>query len=162
MFSYKQSNDTLTLVIDAVMNQMVLYHEDIGCLVSLKVSKCNGNLNFMGIFVNMIELQAIILQIIFRNLNRWKEWRQQRQSRRQNHAASDVADSQVASDDESGDVPDGGLCVICLTRRRRSAFIPCGHLACCQRCVRSIEREVTPKCPVCRQQIRNSVRIYDS
>ncbi|GFP90578.1 mitochondrial ubiquitin ligase activator of nfkb 1 [Phtheirospermum japonicum] len=68
----------------------------------------------------------------------------------------------VALDEEPGDVPDGELCVVCLIRRRRSAFIPCGHLVCCQRCALEVERDVSPKCPVCRQPIRSSVRIYDS
>lgn len=81
----------------------------------------------------------------------------------QRNAAAEDADAQGASeDDESANVPDGQLCVICLMRRRRSAFVPCGHLVCCQRCALSIEREVSPKCPVCRQSIYNSVRIYDS
>ncbi|KAL6953604.1 RING-type E3 ubiquitin transferase [Sarracenia purpurea var. burkii] len=97
-----------------------------------------------------------------RNWNRWKEWRQQRQAQQQNLRASEDADPQIAAEEETGDVPDGELCVICLTRRRRSAFIPCGHLVCCQPCALSVERDLVPKCPVCRQTIRSSVRIYDS
>ncbi|XP_075663935.1 E3 ubiquitin-protein ligase SPL2-like isoform X3 [Castanea sativa] len=93
---------------------------------------------------------------------RWKEWRQNRQLQQQSQAANPDADTQIASEEETGDVPDGELCVICLMRRRRSAFIPCGHLVCCQLCAISVERESSPKCPVCRQEIRNSVRIYDS
>ncbi|XP_057977787.1 E3 ubiquitin-protein ligase SPL2 [Malania oleifera] len=95
-----------------------------------------------------------------RNWNRWKEWRHQRQQQ-QSRASSNNVDVHV-DDDEAGDAPDGALCVICLMRRRRSAFVPCGHLVCCQRCALSVEREAAPKCPVCRQAIRNSVRIYDS
>lgn len=99
---------------------------------------------------------------MFRNWNRWKEWKQQRQLHQQNTAAaSNEADTEGA-EEETGDAPDGELCVICLMRRRRSAFIPCGHMVCCQRCALSVERELAPKCPVCRQSIRNSVRIYDS
>ncbi|KAK1360295.1 RING-type E3 ubiquitin transferase [Heracleum sosnowskyi] len=97
-----------------------------------------------------------------RNWNRWKEWRQVRRVQQDNSAASSEAETQVVADEETGDIPDGELCVICLMRRRRSAFIPCGHLVCCQRCALSIEREESPKCPVCRQSIRTSVRIYDS
>ncbi|XP_010064037.2 E3 ubiquitin-protein ligase SPL2 [Eucalyptus grandis] len=96
-----------------------------------------------------------------RNWNRWKEWRQHRRDEQQSHAAVDEATAHIA-EDELGDAPDGQLCVICLMRRRRSAFVPCGHLVCCQRCALSVEREVSPKCPVCRQTISNSVRIYDS
>lgn len=72
------------------------------------------------------------------------------------------AEGGVTAAEESGDVPEGQLCVICLMRQRRSAFVPCGHLVCCPRCALSVERELSPKCPVCRQTIRSSVRIYDS
>lgn len=105
---------------------------------------------------------GVIGYAFVRNWNRWKEWRQQRRAREQNHAASTDANAHITDDEESGDVSDGELCVICLTRRRRSVFIPCGHLVCCHRCALSVERDLTPKCPVCRQLIRNSVRIYGS
>ncbi|CAI9773533.1 unnamed protein product [Fraxinus pennsylvanica] len=104
---------------------------------------------------------GILGYAIQRNWNRWKDWRQQRQAQQNNSASNDVS-PQIAAAEETGDVPDGELCVICLMRRRRSAFIPCGHLVCCQRCALSVEREISPKCPVCRQTIRNSVRIYDA
>ncbi|XP_027168765.1 E3 ubiquitin-protein ligase SPL2 [Coffea eugenioides] len=105
---------------------------------------------------------GILGYAVVRNWNRWKEWRQQRRDQQQSSARSNQANDQGASDEEHGDVPDGELCVICLMRRRRSAFVPCGHLVCCQSCALSVERDLSPKCPVCRQTIRNSVRIYDS
>lgn len=99
----------------------------------------------------------------FRNWTKWKEWRQQSQSQQASNAASSIADSQIEAEDEDvGEVPDGQLCVICLMRRRRSAFIPCGHLVCCHLCCISIEQSTLPKCPVCRQEIRTAMRIYDS
>uniref|UniRef100_A0A5B7BGP3 RING-type E3 ubiquitin transferase n=1 Tax=Davidia involucrata TaxID=16924 RepID=A0A5B7BGP3_DAVIN len=114
-----------------------------------------------GIFLGVVSV-GILGYAVVRNWNRWKVWRQQRRVQQRNPAASDDGDAQIAAEEETGDVPDGQLCVICLMRRRRCAFIPCGHLVCCQRCALSVERELTPKCPVCRQTIRNSVRIYDS
>ncbi|KAL3351879.1 hypothetical protein AABB24_020122 [Solanum stoloniferum] len=99
---------------------------------------------------------------VVRNWNRWKQWRHQRQAQQQRDSASNDDDLQVSPDDETGDVPDGQLCVICLMRRKRSAFVPCGHLVCCQRCALSVERDLAPKCPLCRQTIHSSVRIYDS
>ncbi|KAE9468020.1 hypothetical protein C3L33_00124, partial [Rhododendron williamsianum] len=96
-----------------------------------------------------------------RNWNRWKARRQQRQAQQQNNLAREDADPEIAAEGTE-EIPDGELCVICLTRRRRSAFVPCGHLVCCQRCALSVERDLAPKCPVCRQSIRTSVRIYDS
>ncbi|XP_020232197.1 E3 ubiquitin-protein ligase SPL2 [Cajanus cajan] len=102
---------------------------------------------------------GILSYAVVRNWNKWKQWKQHRQLQQQRQAVRDV-EPQV--DEEIEDVPDGQLCVICLMRRRRSVFIPCGHLVCCQGCAISVEREVAPKCPVCRQEIRDSVRIYES
>ncbi|KAF8393620.1 hypothetical protein HHK36_021865 [Tetracentron sinense] len=103
---------------------------------------------------------GILGYAIVRNWSRWKEWRQQRQVQRSSDAAAAAAAE--IGDEEAGDAPDGELCVICLMRRRRSAFVPCGHLVCCQGCALSVERESAPKCPVCRQTIRTSIRIYGS
>ncbi|KAK9281647.1 hypothetical protein L1049_004550 [Liquidambar formosana] len=114
-----------------------------------------------GIVLGSVSV-GILGYAVLRNWNRWKAWRQYRRFQRSSRDASDDVDAQVTADEEAGDVPDGELCVICLLRRRRSAFVPCGHLVCCQRCALSVERELTPKCPVCRQTIRNSVRIYGS
>ncbi|XP_071716509.1 E3 ubiquitin-protein ligase SPL2 [Rutidosis leptorrhynchoides] len=105
---------------------------------------------------------GILGYAVFRNWNRWKEWRQRSQIQQQNDAEeASEAEAEVAGE-EDGDIPEGQLCVICLMRQRRSAFIPCGHLVCCPRCAVSVERDLSPKCPVCRQTIRTSVRIYDS
>ncbi|XP_068335262.1 E3 ubiquitin-protein ligase SPL2-like isoform X3 [Pyrus communis] len=95
---------------------------------------------------------------VVRNWNKWKVWRQQRQLQQ----SSQAADSDAEAQSEEEDVPEGQLCVICLTRRRRSAFIPCGHRVCCHPCSISVERDIAPKCPVCRQEIRTSLRVYDS
>ncbi|GAV82709.1 GIDE domain-containing protein/zf-C3HC4_3 domain-containing protein [Cephalotus follicularis] len=106
---------------------------------------------------------GILGYAVVRNWNRWKDWRQRRQLQQPSHSTNDEVNSQsqIPADEEAGDVADGELCVICLMRRRLSAFIPCGHLVCCQRCALSIEREGSPKCPVCRQTVRSSIRIYD-
>ncbi|KAF5745555.1 mitochondrial ubiquitin ligase activator of nfkb 1-A [Tripterygium wilfordii] len=102
-------------------------------------------------------LSVVVLgYAIIRNWNKWKEWRQQGQPQQSNSGAIASADMT----DEEGDVPEGQLCVICLTRKRRSVFIPCWHLACCNRCALSIERDVSPKCPVCRQTIHSSQVIF--
>ncbi|KAF2300965.1 hypothetical protein GH714_018660 [Hevea brasiliensis] len=113
-----------------------------------------------GIVLGSISI-GILGYAVVRNWNSWKEWRQQRQSQQQNHADINGNIPQIDADEEIGDLPDGQLCVICLMRRRRSAFIPCGHLVCCQLCAISVEREVSPKCPLCRQAIRNSMRIFE-
>ncbi|CAN4115598.1 unnamed protein product [Withania somnifera] len=114
-----------------------------------------------GVVLGSVAVGALGYAVV-RNWNRWKQWRHQRQAQQQRDSASSDTDSQVTADEETGDVPDGQLCVICLARRKRSAFIPCGHLVCCQRCALSVERDLAPKCPLCRQTIHSSVRIYDS
>ncbi|KAJ0492000.1 putative transcription factor C2H2 family [Helianthus annuus] len=106
---------------------------------------------------------GILGYAIVRNWNRFKEWRQRRQIQRQNAAEeNNEAEADVAAEEDIGEVPEGQLCVICLMRQRRSAFVPCGHLVCCPRCALSVERDLSPKCPVCRQTIHSSVRIYES
>ncbi|XP_077240948.1 E3 Ubiquitin ligase family protein [Tasmannia lanceolata] len=124
-----------------------------------------GNLAFRtkillwsGIFLGTLSF-GILGYAITRNWCRWKEWRHQRQRIREQRDEATVENS---ADNESGDAPDGELCVICLMRRRRSAFVPCGHLVCCATCAMSVERDSNPKCPVCRQTIRTSIRIYAS
>ncbi|KAL3511618.1 hypothetical protein ACH5RR_024335 [Cinchona calisaya] len=104
---------------------------------------------------------GILGYVVVRNWNRWKEWRQRRQAQQQSPSPNNDVNYQGPVDDEIGDVPDGELCVICLMRRRRSAFVPCGHLVCCQSCASSVKRGLSPKCPVCRQAIRDLMRIYD-
>uniref|UniRef100_A0A7C9CTV0 RING-type E3 ubiquitin transferase n=1 Tax=Opuntia streptacantha TaxID=393608 RepID=A0A7C9CTV0_OPUST len=117
-----------------------------------------------GIIVGSVSI-GVLGYAILRNWNKWKEWRERRRAQQEiaaTAAARDDAESEAVEDEDVGDVPDGQLCVICLMRRRRAAFVPCGHLVCCQRCALSVERDLAPKCPVCRQAIRTSVRIYDS
>eukprot|EP00252_Welwitschia_mirabilis_P021178 TRINITY_DN5352_c0_g1_i1.p1 TRINITY_DN5352_c0_g1~~TRINITY_DN5352_c0_g1_i1.p1 ORF type:complete len:397 (+),score=79.54 TRINITY_DN5352_c0_g1_i1:241-1431(+) len=93
-----------------------------------------------------------------RNWHKFKDWRHQRL---RTHSREEAIPP-TPGDEDPGDVPEGELCVICLGRRRRSAFIPCGHLVCCSACAQRVQRDSNPKCPVCRQSISNSVRIYDS
>ncbi|XP_076939290.1 E3 ubiquitin-protein ligase SPL2-like [Bidens hawaiensis] len=105
---------------------------------------------------------GILGYAVVRNWNKLKEWRQRRQIQQQNDAeeTNETEADLPAEEDGGADVPEGQLCVICLMRR--SAFVPCGHLVCCPRCALSVERDLTSKCPVCRQTIRSSVRIYES
>ncbi|KAL9247263.1 hypothetical protein vseg_020712 [Gypsophila vaccaria] len=119
-----------------------------------------------GIVVGSVSI-GVLGYAIVRNWNKWKQWREQRRVQQERQAAvtdpaNDSEEPEFEDDDETGDIPDGQLCVICLMRRRRAAFVPCGHLVCCQRCALSVERDLAPKCPVCRQAIRTSVRIFDS
>ncbi|KAG9148515.1 hypothetical protein Leryth_026904 [Lithospermum erythrorhizon] len=114
-----------------------------------------------GVVLGVVAV-GVLSYATMRNWTKWKEWRQRRQARQHDATESDDPDAQIVTDDDNGEVPDGELCVICLTRRRRSAFVPCGHLVCCQRCALRIEREGDKKCPVCMQPFQKSVRIYNS
>ncbi|KAJ8448251.1 hypothetical protein Cgig2_025175 [Carnegiea gigantea] len=135
----------------------------------LELSSKAKILLWSGIIVGSVSI-GILGYAILRNWNKWKEWRERRRAQQEIAAAAAAAaatagdnlELEVIEDEEVGDVPDGQLCVICLMRRRRAAFVPCGHLVCCQRCALFVERDLAPKCPVCRQAIRTSVRIYDS
>ncbi|KAG0476451.1 hypothetical protein HPP92_013292 [Vanilla planifolia] len=100
---------------------------------------------------------------VFRNWRRWKEWRRRRQIHTLNRESNVESTADAESGDASdGDVPEGQLCVVCLMRRKRSAFVPCGHLVCCSQCAIYVLHGLSPKCPVCRQAISSSIRIYDS
>ncbi|GET93476.1 hypothetical protein, conserved [Leishmania tarentolae] len=41
---------------------------------------------------------------------------------------------------------DKELCVVCMERLRCYAFLPCGHISCCQECTKSLDQ-----CPLCRK-----------
>ncbi|KFK35655.1 hypothetical protein AALP_AA4G019900 [Arabis alpina] len=89
--------------------------------------------------------------------NRWKLWAQQREPSQR--PTQPVVEDETEDADE---IPDGQLCVICVTRRRIPAFVPCGHIVCCRQCALTVERGTNPKCPVCLQTIRGSMRVYYS
>ncbi|KAI3849508.1 hypothetical protein MKW92_006791 [Papaver armeniacum] len=101
--------------------------------------------------------------LILGNWRRWKEWRQRRENERASQAeAASAMDTEPQADEIAGEVPDGELCAVCLIRRRSAAFVPCGHMVCCYSCSLTVRRESSPKCPVCRQPVTSSVRIYAS
>ncbi|XP_078429494.1 E3 Ubiquitin ligase family protein [Wolffia australiana] len=101
---------------------------------------------------------GILGYAIQRNFRRFKQWWSRRRLRQQTLGPED---SDVEEED-LGHVPDGGLCVICLVRRRRCAFVPCGHRVCCGPCAAAVNRDSSPKCPVCRQHAPNYLMIFDS
>ena len=59
---------------------------------------------------------------------------------------------------------DNALCVICCERRKSVALIPCGHLCLCETDGRTLLEEgpgnTDPRCPVCREPITSSVRVF--
>lgn len=56
-------------------------------------------------------------------------------------------------------------CVICLDHPRGTAFVPCGHIACCQQCADMIDRSarrdrLVPRCPICKTPISKAQVLY--
>jgi len=52
----------------------------------------------------------------------------------------------------------GGRCNVCVSRRRDTAFVPCGHMACGE-CARMVEHD-WGRCHACREPIAGVVRVY--
>ena len=56
------------------------------------------------------------------------------------------------------------VCVICLGNPRGTAFVPCGHIACCQKCADQLERRARgrdfPRCPICRKEFTRAQPLY--
>lgn len=62
-----------------------------------------------------------------------------------------IAPSQEEEDEST-------LCVVCLTRPRSYAIVPCGHMCLCETCTPTIG----PICPMCRRDVGTTMRIYMS
>ncbi|XP_062216571.1 E3 ubiquitin-protein ligase SPL2-like isoform X2 [Phragmites australis] len=103
---------------------------------------------------------CLVGHAIYRGWVRIKLRREARQAQQLFEEAEDAIQEDDSSDED--EIGDRQLCVVCLRKRRRAAFIPCGHLVCCCKCALRMEREVEPLCPMCRQDIRYMMRIYDS
>jgi hypothetical protein len=55
---------------------------------------------------------------------------------------------------------DKDLCIICMTKPRDAALQPCGHLCCCADCSSTLRAQTNPKCPVCRGEFKDAVRVF--
>lgn len=55
----------------------------------------------------------------------------------------------------SSTVSIGSECVICMDESRCVMFKPCGHVCCCEGCSSSILSVSSPKCPLCRQDLKS-------
>ncbi len=49
------------------------------------------------------------------------------------------------------------LCKICLTNKKNTIIIDCGHHVMCSNCARIILKEKCKKCPVCRKEIKHGI-----
>jgi len=51
-------------------------------------------------------------------------------------------------------------CVVCLDGPKQFILIPCGHLILCTECAEDLMKGNAPLCPVCRQAVKQSQRVY--
>ncbi|CAK9227628.1 unnamed protein product [Sphagnum jensenii] len=127
----------------------------------LLLDLANGRnvLFWMGIAATIVAT-GVLGYALIKNWAKWKQRQQQRQQRDdESRHVSELIDD---AGDDMIDIPDGELCVVCLMRRRRAAFIYCGHRVCCVTCAQQVEQGTNPRCPVCRQTVSGIVRVFDS
>lgn len=65
----------------------------------------------------------------------------------------------------AAEVDDESACVICLGAPRTIAYVPCGHVACCEPCAQALADAAAARdedflCPICRGYCENAQRLY--
>jgi hypothetical protein len=53
-------------------------------------------------------------------------------------------------------------CVVCFDAPKDHAIVPCGHQCVCARCAEQLTNTRTPTCPVCREPIRETMKVFCS
>jgi len=61
-------------------------------------------------------------------------------------------------ENENVSTPEALLCIICQSRPRNMVLLACGHVVTCEAC----STRLNGRCPICRQHLHNSQRIYFS
>jgi hypothetical protein len=51
-------------------------------------------------------------------------------------------------------------CVVCLSRPKSHAFVPCGHECVCGQCSEALIRSGAGKCPICRTDVAMAMKIF--
>ena len=51
-------------------------------------------------------------------------------------------------------------CIVCMDATVTHAFVPCGHYCVCGKCALTLRKDAV--CPMCRQPVTDSMRIYDN
>ena len=52
-------------------------------------------------------------------------------------------------------------CSVCLTNPLEMLLKPCGHICICHRCLTQLNNSSSqPKCPICREDVINTERVY--
>ncbi|VVC91762.1 unnamed protein product [Leptidea sinapis] len=63
--------------------------------------------------------------------------------------------SGVVSTQEIDNIAQDAECVICMENKSQVAFVPCGHMCCCQSCA---QKNIT-NCPMCRGDIERTIKV---
>ena len=63
------------------------------------------------------------------------------------------------------EVDDESACVVCLGAPRTIAYVPCGHVACCEACAEALADNAAARdedflCPICREYCVKAQRLY--
>jgi hypothetical protein len=53
-------------------------------------------------------------------------------------------------------------CVVCFDAPKDHAIVPCGHQCVCARCAEQLTKTRTPTCPVCREPIIQTMKVFCS
>jgi hypothetical protein len=54
------------------------------------------------------------------------------------------------------------MCVVCFDAPKDHAIVPCGHMCVCARCAEQLTKTRTPTCPVCREPIIQTMKVFCS
>jgi hypothetical protein len=54
------------------------------------------------------------------------------------------------------------MCVVCFDAPKDHAIVPCGHVCVCASCAEQLTKTRTPTCPVCREPIQQTMKVFCS
>uniref|UniRef100_A0A8W8JKX1 RING-type domain-containing protein n=1 Tax=Magallana gigas TaxID=29159 RepID=A0A8W8JKX1_MAGGI len=74
-----------------------------------------------------------------------------------NASSSPSFDDMTSLKQMNTDLRNQTLCKICVEKTVSIAFLPCGHLVCCEDCATAMR-----KCPICRELVRSTVKTWAS
>ena len=64
------------------------------------------------------------------------------------------------SPDTLVDFHTGTECQVCMARAKDTALVPCGHVLCADCVTRANEERIVEECPVCRETVQSTMRVY--
>jgi len=54
------------------------------------------------------------------------------------------------------------MCVVCFDAHKDHIIVPCGHMCVCASCAEKLTKTRTPTCPVCREPIIQTMKVFCS